>query len=887
MKSPLALHIKLKHFPRALVFVLFAFAAITQCSATIYYSRQTGNWNATSTWSTVTYGDPTNAGTYPVLGDLVYIGDGHSIQLTASQQCSGLNIGQGSSGTVYWPSFGSITLTISGSLTINAGATLWYNLNNTRTHNLFVSGSITNNGTLDLFSDANDGVNLTLNGAAHCVVDGTGSFFFNNVTLNKSLRTYQLDVRVGSFLTAAPPASSAPCLVLTKGTLLYNSSSTTSWSDPSSTSETIPMDIILEVRAGTLKIVEYGDTLINSGRIYVTGGTLEVCSSAGNKGIFNQDAGANNPEIEVEAGTLKCFGGITSFAGTNPWVFKLTNGTVDINSGTTGTDLPTLYIENTSGAQCVINAGNIYIRKPSSNSAYSEFDFGSSNVYHNVTGGTVNFGNATTAYTFDYYPYASYVYPNMKVFGASGTILRPKTVINSQMLGLHVTSGNTFDVSSAGSNATSTQVTLTNTLDGIYALYNEGTFEERTGTVVLAGTTNQYLYSLSPQGSLYNLTVNNTAGVTLDTPIDIVNALTLTNGIVQSSTTNILTMNAGSSVSGVSNSSYVNGPVTKVGNTAFTFPVGASSMYRAITMSAPSAATDAFTAQYYYTDPDPVYDRQSLALSLDHVSAMEYWILDRTTGTSDVDVTLTWNPSSGGVDSLPGLRVCRWDGAAWQDHGNGLTTGTTANGTVITSAPVSNFSPFTLGSARGNNPLPVELAEFSVKQYSNGNSVAWTTLSEINNDYFILEKSINGFLFNYFETIKGNGNSSVPITYETWDNNPYPGMTCYRLKQVDFNGDYKYVASKCVTVDRMHEVSVSPTLLSSEDITVNIGNFDGGKVTVHITDITGRTVFSSAFDSGNFVIKHSGISGNGNRVLFMRLAINDEPLYDTKMAVVK
>jgi hypothetical protein len=267
---------------------------------------------------------------------------------------------------------------------------------------------------------------------------------------------------------------------------------------------------------------------------------------------------------------------------------------------------------------------------------------------------------------------------------------------------------------------------------------------------------------------------------------------------------------------------------------------------------------------------------------------MEYWILDRTTGTSDVNVTLSWwNPASGGVDSLPGLRVCRWDGSAWQDHGNGSTTGSTASGTVVTSAPVTSFSPFTLGSARGNNPLPVEISSFTALQYPSGNSISWTTLSEINNDYFVLEKSINGYLYNYYSTIKGNGNSSVPVTYETWDANPYPGMTCYRLKQVDFDGNFEYVASKCVTIERAHDVTVSPTLVSSEDISINIDNYDGGVVTASIIDITGRTVFFSTFESGNFVIDHSKLFGNGNQVLFLRLAMNDVPLYDAKLAVVK
>lgn len=95
--------------------------------------------------------------------------------------------------------------------------------------------------------------------------------------------------------------------------------------------------------------------------------------------------------------------------------------------------------------------------------------------------------------------------------------------------------------------------------------------------------------------------------------------------------------------------------------------------------------------------------------------------------------------------------------------------------------------------------LPIELISFSSK-CNDGNSVLlWQTASEINNDYFIIEKSKDGNLFNEIGTIKGAGNSSSIIEYSFVDDEASE-TSYYRLKQIDFNGEYSYsniIANKC------------------------------------------------------------------------------------------
>lgn len=68
----------------------------------------------------------------------------------------------------------------------------------------------------------------------------------------------------------------------------------------------------------------------------------------------------------------------------------------------------------------------------------------------------------------------------------------------------------------------------------------------------------------------------------------------------------------------------------------------------------------------------------------------------------------------------------------------------------------------------------------------------WQTASEINNDFFTIERSSNGNNWQEVNKIKGVGNSSSRLSYSEIDYNPYNGLSFYRLKQTDFDGQFEY-----------------------------------------------------------------------------------------------
>jgi hypothetical protein len=88
--------------------------------------------------------------------------------------------------------------------------------------------------------------------------------------------------------------------------------------------------------------------------------------------------------------------------------------------------------------------------------------------------------------------------------------------------------------------------------------------------------------------------------------------------------------------------------------------------------------------------------------------------------------------------------------------------------------------------------LPIEMVDFKAENIEGVNYLTWTTASEINNNYFTLEKSEDGFNFTDFGIVMSSGNSSVSKTYHLEDRQPFSPITYYRLKQTDYNGQNKY-----------------------------------------------------------------------------------------------
>ncbi len=135
--------------------------------------------------------------------------------------------------------------------------------------------------------------------------------------------------------------------------------------------------------------------------------------------------------------------------------------------------------------------------------------------------------------------------------------------------------------------------------------------------------------------------------------------------------------------------------------------------------------------------------------------------------------------------------------------------------------------------------LPVEFASFKAHLNQNIVELDWTTASEINNDYFVIERSGNGMDFEQIGTLKGEGNTSYLTTYQFNDKSPLQHSNYYRLKQVDYDGKFNY--SKTVSVDyqSVKSLSVYPNP-ASDLINISHGGDDFSSLDIRVYDLTGR-----------------------------------------------
>ena len=108
-------------------------------------------------------------------------------------------------------------------------------------------------------------------------------------------------------------------------------------------------------------------------------------------------------------------------------------------------------------------------------------------------------------------------------------------------------------------------------------------------------------------------------------------------------------------------------------------------------------------------------------------------------------------------------------------------------------------------------PLPITLTFFKAQVKDNLIvELSWQTETEIENDYFIIEKSQNGLDWSTVAKVKGAGNSSRVLDYKTIDTQPYPNTSYYRLKQIDFDGSYTYTKPISVQIEQADKVLVYP-----------------------------------------------------------------------------
>ncbi|HEX5002144.1 MAG TPA: hypothetical protein VFW78_06585 [Bacteroidia bacterium] len=169
-----------------------------------------------------------------------------------------------------------------------------------------------------------------------------------------------------------------------------------------------------------------------------------------------------------------------------------------------------------------------------------------------------------------------------------------------------------------------------------------------------------------------------------------------------------------------------------------------------------------------------------------------------------------------------------------------ITTGGINKSSFISRQSSVYFKPFFSNSI----PLPVELTSFTA-QYKHQKVVCnWSTQSEVNNDYFTLERSPDAEAFEELSRITGNGTSSSAHSYSYTDEDPLGGTSYYRLSQTDYDGHREYFRTVAVTAAPRDEKTLIITpnpFTNSFQVLFEAPQFT--EVTIMVLSERGRVLF--------------------------------------------
>jgi len=409
--------------------------------------------------------------------------------------------------------------------------------------------------------------------------------------------------------------------------------------------------------------------------------------------------------------------------------------------------------------------------------------------------------------------------------------------------GDYIQNGGVFNLASGAGNSTvariqgnllqlpAGQITETNT--GLPVIELNGL---STQTISLAGTVTNSV----------NFRMNNPAGATLSSPLQLPYKLELLQGRITTSPVNLLTLQSSCVVitdSTIANTSFINGPLRKEGlldEQFFLFPVGKNTSLRWLELKNVSGN---FVVEYFNNNPRLLSN--TYGAGIDHISASEYWTVNADAGPvpmANVELSFVV-PGSGQITDLAFLNVASLSSGTWTDAGHTGITGTFNTSGSVISNPVNNFPAagyFTLAStANLQNPLPIVLIDFNGRMMNNEAIFNWQIDLPEDADFFeLMTKTTNDFtVISRLPAIRGK--KQYQFSYDSMQN----GISYFRLRVTDKNG-ISYL-SKVIAVNNNKSdftLRIAPTLIAGNRAILQINTPHRDRLQWLITSMDGKII---------------------------------------------
>jgi len=177
--------------------------------------------------------------------------------------------------------------------------------------------------------------------------------------------------------------------------------------------------------------------------------------------------------------------------------------------------------------------------------------------------------------------------------------------------------------------------------------------------------------------------------------------------------------------------------------------------------------------------------------------------------------------------------------------------------------------------------VPVTLMDFSAIAKPNKTSLLqWKTATELNSDYFVIERGTDGSTFAQVAIVNANGNSNSVINYQMTDNLPSNGVNYYRLKMVDADGQFQY--SNIVSVTFKSTIAGNVVIVSStsshDHFEININSSKAQPVNYAVYDAGGKMIYTAgaSLQNGlNNINKNMSLPGG---VYYFKLMTSEEKI---------
>ncbi|MDG1797513.1 MAG: T9SS type A sorting domain-containing protein, partial [Flavobacteriales bacterium] len=397
-----------------------------------------------------------------------------------------------------------------------------------------------------------------------------------------------------------------------------------------------------------------------------------------------------------------------------------------------------------------------------------------------------------------------------------------------------------------------------------------GTMDDAAGTVTFDGGSSQAI----PSETFFNLKNSNTNGLTLSGDATVEGELNLNVAADITTGANTLTIGSGGSIANAAADRHINVDNTSgyLGKTfgsgsAFSYPVGNGTILRPIRLTTDAGST---TFKLRYDDNRFTGAGVGAAsgnvsgggFASGHISGFDgsntditkgyYYDVRKTSGSANASLYVSWTDdddygTNGNVfgPDLTGIAWGTWNGSRWDDISS-TASGNINIGNITTASAVTDFSGFffTLGSTDGENNLPIDLMSFEGECMDNQTNLEFVVASQVNNEYFTIERSKNLFSWEKLGDITGGGTNNEETTYSYKDVSPNSGDNYYRLSQTDIDGtteSFSPIVVNCDSKVDNYRIYPNPTT-NLITIEFELEYFQGDNIQLVLRDLKGTNL---------------------------------------------